>query len=134
MARTTKPTIRTGRMTTFVMALVMVLITGVLAVANFIGMSESGAFILMESIGLLGAGVMLLLEVFMEGKRTGLQSREYTLMDIIGAIIGLGVVVLGLGGLIGNLTGSPVLGLPNAVKGLVLVLLPALLLHELFSQ
>lgn len=134
MARTTKPTIRTGRMTTFVLALVMVLITGVLAVANFIGMSESGAFLLMESIGLLRAGVMLLLKVFMEGKRKGLRSREYTLMDIIGAIIGLGVVVLGLGGLIGNFTGSPVMGLPNAVKGLVLVMLPALLLHELFSQ
>lgn len=133
MAWTTKPTIRTGRMTTFVMALVMVLITGVLAVANFIGMSESGAFILMESIGLLGAGVMLLLEVFMEGTRTGLQSREYTLMDIIGAIIGLGVIVLGLGGLVGNLTGYPIMGLPSWAKGLVLVMLPALLLHELFS-
>jgi len=121
-------------MTTFVMALMMVLITGVLAVANFIGLSEATAFTLMESIGLLGGGLMLLLEVFMEGDRAGMRGREYTLMDVVGTIIGLGVLILGLGGLAGNLGGSPIMGLPNPVQGLVLVMLPVLLLHELFSK
>lgn len=77
---------------------------------------------------------MLLIEVLLEGKRSGLTSREYTLMDILGAIFGLGVVILGPGGLVGNLTGTPVMGLPNVVKGRVLVLLLATLLHELFCE
>lgn len=74
-----------------------------------------------------------LLEVFMEGTRTGLRNRDYTSMNTLGAVIGFGVVILGLGGLVGNLAGTPVMGLPNWAKGFVLMLLPALLLHELFS-
>lgn len=88
MARTTKPTIRTERMTTFVMALVMVLITGVLAVANFIGMSESGAFILMEFIGLLGAGVMLLLE-----SNRSLDRLQYYLIPMVVIVLVITVLV-----------------------------------------
>lgn len=54
-------------------------------------------------------------------------------MNTLGAVIGFGVVILGLGGLVSNLAGTPVMGLPNWAKGFVLMLLPALLLPELFS-
>lgn len=75
-------------MTTFVMALVMVLITGVLAVANFIDMSESGAFILMEFIGLLGAGVMLLLE-----SNRSLDRLQYYLIPMVVIVLVITVFV-----------------------------------------
>ncbi|WP_336346003.1 hypothetical protein [Halalkalicoccus ordinarius] len=54
-------------------------------------------------------------------------------MGDFGAVSGFGVVILELGGLVGNLSGTPVMSLPSWAKGFVLMLLPALLLHELFS-
>lgn len=134
MARRNGPKLKTARRSTTVAAFMAVLITGVLGVAEFAGLSPDKSFTVMEALALFGGSLILLLEIFVEGSRTGMKKREWSATDLLGAIVALGTLILGLGGLIGELVAMPFIALPNWLQGLVIMLLPLLLLWELLTE
>lgn len=134
----TTPQIRTGRHTTFVVSLFSVLILTALGVAQFLGTSQEMTFSVIESLAILTGAIALELEIFFEGERKGIpgihdRTGDFTVMDMFGAILGLGLIVTGLTSLVGAILGTPVIGMPPSLQGVSILLGAVLLGQEIFK-
>lgn len=133
MTRT--PTLRTGRLTTFIVSVMAVLMMAYLGLAQFLGHTAGMTLTVLESLALLVGSVALLAEIYFEGNRTGLFTRkELTGLDIFGSIAAAGVLTMGLLGLVGATTGETLVAMPTSVKGGIFVFNAILLMQELFSE
>ena len=134
----TTPEIRTGRHTTFVVSLFTFLILTALGVAQFTGSSDKVTFSVVEALAIMTGAVALELEIFFEGKRKGIppihdRTGELTVMDLVGAVLGLGLLVTGVTSFAGALVGTPVIGMPASLQGISILLGAVLLAQEIFK-
>mgnify|MGYP006274828299 CR=1 FL=1 len=135
----TTPKIRTGRYTTFVVSLFSVLILTALGVAQFIGSSDAVTFSVIEALAIMTGAIALELEIFFEGKRKGIplihdRTGDLTVMDLVGAVLGLGLLVTGVTSLAGALVGTAVIGMPPSLQGVSILLGAVLLGQEIFKE
>jgi len=129
------PSLRTGRTTTVLVSVLAVLLMLVLGVGQFVGLSAGVKMTLMESLALLIGGAALLSEIFLEGSRTGVFSRdEFTGLDVFGAIAGVGVLLTGVLGLAGMLMETTLAAMPPMMKAVVFLFNAVLLARELFTE
>lgn len=126
--------IRSGRKSTFVASLMTVLILSVLGVAQFIGLSDGVTFTVVESLAILAGASVLLLETFFEGARQGITERDFTAMDIVGSVVGVGLLITGVSGLAGAVLQTPVIGMPPVFQGVSILLGAGLVAQEIFSE
>lgn len=128
------PPLRTGRLTTRVASYMAVIITSILGVGQFIGLSSGVTFTLLEAFAILGGGLMWLTEIYFEGKNQGVSGRDYTITELLGTGLAVGAVVIGLSAMVGLFTGSQFIGLPSWAQGMFMLLLPVGLLIELHTE
>ncbi|MCU4753493.1 hypothetical protein OB919_16125 [Halobacteria archaeon AArc-curdl1] len=128
------PTIRQGRRATFIASLIAIIITVVIGITQLFGIAEGTAWTIAVHVATLGGTALLLNEVFLEGKHTGIRNRSFTLGEIIEVVIAVLALVATLAGLLSDFTGTTLFEVPGLIQGLIILIIPLLLGQELFSE
>ena len=124
---------RTGRKGTFVASLFLSVGLFWLAVANITGVSSSLSMTVLEAVVLIGSSIFLLVEIFYEGARTGIE-RDYSFSEVVGSIFGMGLFVMGVTGLVSGLLDSVPILIPLEVKSGIFLVSSVFLAEELVTE
>lgn len=110
------------------------LLSIVFAVFSVTGFLEGTRYLMIEGLILTFTSLFLIAEIAFEGQNTGIFDRDWSVVEIIGAIVGVTTMASGLAFILGSFTGSVLFVIPGVVRGVAYSALSLFLIKELISE
>lgn len=116
------------------LSFIFIALTTILGVATILQIGTGIVFATLVATAVTGASLILLIELLLEGERTGVLGREFKAQDVIAGIIGVSGLVFGTWKLAAVMFDIPLVQFSPVVNGILILLLPILITVEIATK